>query len=76
MPSASGLHGGRTTLDGVRAVLNTANITGIEKDPIITLYGYSGGAFAGEYVSSCQVRGLESNVSGRPPRCSRRTRLS
>jgi hypothetical protein len=45
------LNGGRTTLDGIRAVLNSASVTGIEKDPIITLYGYSGGAFAGEYVS-------------------------
>jgi hypothetical protein len=56
MPSASGLHGGRSTLDGVRAVLNTAHVTGIAKDPTITLYGYSGGAFAGQYVSSAKTR--------------------
>jgi Secretory lipase len=62
MRPASGLHGGRTTLDGIRAVLNSANVTGIEKDPIITLYGYSGGAFAGQWVGSRRLKCLESNM--------------
>jgi hypothetical protein len=56
--AASGLHGGRTTLDGIRAVLNSANVTGIERDPIITLYGYSGGAFAGQWVSLVAKSGV------------------
>jgi len=50
----SGLHGGRTTLDGIRAVLNSGSITGIKEDPIITLYGYSGGAFAGQWAAEMQ----------------------
>jgi hypothetical protein len=33
-------------------VLASGNITGIEEDPTTTLYGYSGGAFAGQWVSS------------------------
>jgi hypothetical protein len=42
--AACGPHMAYSTLDGMRAVLATGNITGMGPDPITTMYGYSGGA--------------------------------
>lgn len=42
----SGLQAAYATLDSIRAVKQSGDITGIEKDPITTLHGYSSGAQA------------------------------
>jgi hypothetical protein len=43
-----------TTLDSMRAVLATGNITGMGPDPITTMYGYSGGASIVSWVTEFQ----------------------
>jgi len=50
--SASGPQMGYATLDSIRAVLESRNVTGIDNNPIITLHGYSGGAIASGWVRS------------------------
>ncbi|OAA71773.1 Lipase, secreted [Akanthomyces lecanii RCEF 1005] len=45
---------GQATLDGVRAALNSANTTGIAKDPTIALWGYSGGSLASAFAAELQ----------------------
>jgi hypothetical protein len=47
----SGLQVAYACLDSIRAVKNSLNFTGLSPDPIITLYGYSGGGYAGSWVS-------------------------
>lgn len=37
---------GQATLDGIRAALNSHDLTSISKDPTIALWGYSGGSLA------------------------------
>jgi hypothetical protein len=44
--AVSGLQAGYSTLDSVRAVQRSGNITGITTKPITTLHGYSSGAQA------------------------------
>lgn len=44
--SASGLQAAYATLDSIRAVKQSGNITGINTNPITTLHGYSSGAQA------------------------------
>jgi hypothetical protein len=43
---------GYATLDSIRAVLSSTNITGINPNPTITLNGYSGGSIAAGWVSN------------------------
>jgi hypothetical protein len=43
---ASGLQAGYATLDSLRAVMRSGNITGIDPKPITTLLGYSSGGQA------------------------------
>ncbi|KAF2397903.1 LIP-domain-containing protein [Trichodelitschia bisporula] len=43
---SSGLQAGYATLDSLRAVYQSGNITGIDSKPITTLHGYSSGAQA------------------------------
>ncbi|QDS76000.1 hypothetical protein FKW77_004607 [Venturia effusa] len=43
---SSGLQAAYATLDSIRAVKQSGNITGIDKNPITTLHGYSSGAQA------------------------------
>jgi hypothetical protein len=45
---------GYATIDGMRAVLATGNVTGLGPDPITTMYGYSGGASIVSWVSELQ----------------------
>jgi hypothetical protein len=49
---AAGLQAAYATLDSLRAVKQSGSITGISSDPIITLAGYSGGAFIAAWVRS------------------------
>jgi hypothetical protein len=49
---ASGLHSAFSTLDSIRAVIKSGNITGISSDPVITINGYSGGSIPAGWVRS------------------------
>jgi hypothetical protein len=40
-----------STIDGMRAVLATGNLTGMGPDPVTTMYGYSGGASIVSWVT-------------------------
>ncbi|KAF2398168.1 LIP-domain-containing protein [Trichodelitschia bisporula] len=48
---SAGPHAGYATLDSLRAVIASGNITGVSSDPIITLFGYSGGSFSMSFAS-------------------------
>jgi len=50
----SGLQAGQATLDSLRAVKQSGNITGVDADPIITLTGYSGGGLTSEWTAGLQ----------------------
>lgn len=52
----SGKQCGQATLDGVRAVLNSQDITGIapKKDVDVQMWGYSGGSIATEWAAELQ----------------------
>ena len=59
------MQAGYSSLDSIRAVKQSGNITGLSKDPIITLYGYSGGAVAGEFSAELQpIYAPELNIAG------------
>ncbi|KAK2616188.1 hypothetical protein QQS21_000820 [Conoideocrella luteorostrata] len=45
---------GYATLDGIRAALNSASITGIQSNPTITMWGYSGGSVATNWAAELQ----------------------
>lgn len=45
-----GVQAGQATLDSVRAVLSSTNITGVHSDAKVTMWGYSGGALASEWA--------------------------
>ncbi|KAF2398657.1 LIP-domain-containing protein [Trichodelitschia bisporula] len=47
----SGLQAAYATLDSIRAVKQSGNITGLNPDPITTMYGYSGGALTGSWTT-------------------------
>ncbi|KAF2663164.1 LIP-domain-containing protein [Microthyrium microscopicum] len=51
---SSGPQQAYATLDSVRAVLQSEDITGIDPEPRITMYGYSGGGFVGSWVAEIQ----------------------
>ncbi|KAF2429700.1 LIP-domain-containing protein [Tothia fuscella] len=50
----AGLQWGYATLDSIRAVRASGNITGISDDPTVSLYGYSGGASAAGWATELQ----------------------
>ncbi|KAE9971856.1 hypothetical protein EG328_005337 [Venturia inaequalis] len=48
---AAGLQAGYAQIDGFRAAKQSGNITGLGPDPIITMYGYSGGGVTAAWTS-------------------------
>lgn len=46
---------GYATLDGIRAVLNAADLYGLPDDTLYATWGYSGGALATEWAAELQV---------------------
>lgn len=50
----AGHQSGKAVLNGIRAALNSEDITGIEKDALVALYGYSGGSYATGWASQLQ----------------------
>lgn len=51
---AAGMQTGYATLDSIRAVLQSGNITGLAPNPDITMWGYSGGSIATEFAAELQ----------------------
>ncbi|KAI4725820.1 secretory lipase-like protein 1 precursor [Aureobasidium sp. EXF-10728] len=49
-----GFQAGQATLDSVRAVLSSGNLTGVESDAKVQMWGYSGGALASEWAMELQ----------------------
>ncbi|GKU11253.1 unnamed protein product, partial [Fusarium langsethiae] len=45
---------GYATLDGIRAAINSANFTGISKNPTVAMWGYSGGSIASAAAAELQ----------------------
>ncbi|KAG9503474.1 hypothetical protein J7337_006319 [Fusarium musae] len=45
---------GYATLDGIRAAINSANVTGISKNPTVGMWGYSGGSIASAAAAELQ----------------------
>lgn len=45
---------GYATLDGIRAAINSANFTGISKNPTVGMWGYSGGSIASASAAELQ----------------------
>ena len=45
---------GQATLDGIRAAINSHSFTGINKDPTIAMWGYSGGSLATGWAAELQ----------------------
>lgn len=54
--AAAGLQAGYAQLDGFRAAKQSGNITGLGPDPIITMYGYSGGGVTTAWV--CDAKNI------------------
>lgn len=50
----AGLVAGHATLDSIRAVLNSQNITGVQKNSSVSLWGYSGGSLASGWTAELQ----------------------
>jgi Secretory lipase len=51
----SGLQAAYATLDSIRAVKNFANISGMDPDPQVGMYGYSGGGLSAVWVRLAPV---------------------
>lgn len=49
-----GPQSGKATLDGIRAALQTTDLTGIDSDAKVGLYGYSGGSIAAGWAAQLQ----------------------
>lgn len=49
-----GVLAGQATLDSIRAVLKSSNVTGIDKDAKVALWGYSGGTIATGWAAALQ----------------------
>lgn len=45
---------GQAILDGIRAAIQSKNITGIEQDPTISMWGYSGGGITTAWAAELQ----------------------
>lgn len=50
-----GFQAGQSTLDSVRAVLSSGQITGVKNDAKVQMWGYSGGALASEWAMELQA---------------------
>lgn len=50
----AGRQSGQATLDSIRAILTTQNITGIEPDAKVAMWGYSGGTIASGWAAQLQ----------------------
>jgi hypothetical protein len=48
------IQAGQATLDGIRAALNSRNTTGLSENPVITMWGYSGGSLASASAAELQ----------------------
>lgn len=58
---------GHSTLDSIRAVLTTENITGIDSDAKVAIWGYSGGTIASGWAAQLQPKyapDLKNNLIG------------
>lgn len=58
-PNASftaGILSGHATLDSIRAVLDSKNITGVEPNATVTMWGYSGGSLASGWAAELQPK--------------------
>jgi hypothetical protein len=75
---ASGLQAGYATLDSIRAVKLSSNITGINPDPVVTMHGYSNGAQTIGWVSLRFAihRNYHTDISPRQRNCTRPIRQS
>ncbi|KAI5970167.1 hypothetical protein CANMA_000778 [Candida margitis] len=49
-----GLQSGRATLNSIRAALNSGNLTGIDSDAEVMMWGYSGGTIASGWAAAIQ----------------------
>ncbi|OAA36845.1 Lipase, secreted [Metarhizium rileyi] len=45
---------GHATLDGIRAAINSGSLTGISRNPTVTMWGYSGGSLASMFAAELQ----------------------
>ena len=52
----NGVQSGQATLDGIRAALNSQNITGISCEATYGIAGYSGGALGSEWATELQPK--------------------
>lgn len=52
----AGIQSGQAVLNSVRAALNSQTITGIEKNALVALYGYSGGSLASGWAAQLQPK--------------------
>jgi hypothetical protein len=59
--TGSGKRAGYANLDAIRAIKQSGNFTGIDPDPIVTSYGYSGGTWAAAWV--CNTNSMTANIS-------------
>lgn len=62
-----GKQSGQATLDSIRATLNTTDITGIQEDAKVAMWGYSGGTVATGWAAALQptyAKELKSNLIG------------
>ncbi|CAM0136328.1 hypothetical protein VKS41_006866 [Umbelopsis sp. WA50703] len=50
----AGIQAGQATLDSIRAVLATTNVTNVQSDAKVALWGYSGGALASGWAAELQ----------------------
>lgn len=63
----AGHQSGKAVLDGVRAVLRSEDVTGIEKGALVALFGYSGGSLASGWATQLQpayAPELKANIIG------------
>lgn len=63
----AGKQSGQSTLDSIRAALKTTNITGINEDAKVAMWGYSGGTVATGWAAALQptyAKELKSNLIG------------
>jgi len=51
-----GFQAGQSTLDSVRAVLQSGSITGVKSNAKVAMWGYSGGALASEWAMELQAQ--------------------
>jgi hypothetical protein len=61
----AGLQAGQATLDSIRAVLQSTNVTNVSANATVAMWGYSGGALASGWAAELQpTYAPELNISG------------